>query len=103
MELSLLTIICPPSLERPITDWLLEQEMITGFTSLEVHGHGSRPESLSLIEQVEGRKKQTMFQIHMGSDIETIVIDNLKRDFNGTDIHYWTTPIIATGNLLSDN
>ena len=69
MNRVLLTIICPPSLERPITDWLLEQDVISGFTSIA----GTTvmvvfPDSLTLIEQVEGRKKQFMFQIHIPSD-----------------------------------
>ena len=78
MNRVLLTIICPPSLERPINDWLLEQDVISGFTSMQVHGHGSVPSSLSLIEQVEGRKKQFMFQIHIPSDIQDTVIKDLK-------------------------
>ncbi len=103
MNLSLCTVIASPSLERPITDWLLEQEIISGFTSLEVHGHGSKPESLSLIEQVEGRKKQIMFQIHMTSDIESVFINNLKQNFNDADIHYWIVPILAAGSLINNS
>ena len=99
MNQSLLTLICPPSLERPITDWLLEQENISGFTSIQVHGHGSDPLAFSLIEQVEGRKKQIMFQIHIASKLENIFIDNLKQSFKGTDIHYWLVPVTAAGNL----
>ena len=103
MSQSLLTLICPPSLERPITDWLLEQENISDFTSIHVHGHGSEPHTLSLIEQVEGRKKQIMFQIHIASKLENIFIDNLKQSFKGTDIHYWLTPITASGNLSRES
>lgn len=103
MNQSLLTIICPPSLERPVTDWLLEQEAISGFTSLQVHGHGSDPLALSLIEQVEGRKKQIMFQVHLSSEIAENVINALKQNFKGADIHYWLVPVTATGNLSRSN
>ncbi len=99
MNRVLLTIICPPSLERPITDWLLEQDVISGFTSMQVHGHGSEPNSLSLIEQVEGRKKQFMFQIHISSDFQDIVIKDLKQTFNGAKIHFWIVPLIMAGRL----
>jgi len=95
----LLTLICPPSLERTITDWLLEQEDIVGFTTLHVHGHGSNPETFNLIEQVEGRKKQIMFQIKMPFERTEVAINDLKQDFNGAKIHYWFVPVIATGNL----
>ncbi len=103
MNQSLLTLICPPSLERPITDWLLEQEVVSGFTSLKVYGHGSDPLTLNLVEQVEGRKKQIMFQLHLTPEIVDVVINDLKHDFKGTDIHYWSTPIITSGNLSRNN
>ena len=99
MNRVLLTVICPPSLERPITDWLLEQDVISGFTSSQVHGHGSEPDSLTLIEQVEGRKRQFMFQIHIPSDFQDVVIENLKQHFKGTKIHFWVVPLITSGRL----
>ncbi len=99
MNRVLLTIICPPSLERPITDWLLEQDVISGFTSSQVYGHGSEPDSLSLIEQVEGRKKQFMFQLHISSDLQDTVIKDLKQTFNKTKIHFWVVPLLTSGRL----
>ena len=99
MNQSLLTLICPPSLERPITNWLLEHENISGFTSKQVYGHGSEPHTLNLIEQVEGRKKQIMFQTHLSSEIAEVIINDLKQNFKGTDIHYWLVPVIAAGDL----
>ena len=95
----LLTLICPPSLEQTVTDWLLEQEDMPGFTSISVYGHGSHPDSLSLIEQVEGRKKQIMFQVHMSSERAETAINDLKKEFTGTKIHYWLTPVLDSGNL----
>lgn len=99
MSQLLLTIICPPSLERPITDWLMEQAVVSGFTSMQAYGHGSDPSTFNLIEQVEGRKKQIMFQMHLDSEIVDTMINELKQKFHGTDIHYWSTPIINAGNL----
>jgi len=103
MNQSLLTLICPPSLERPVTDWLLEQEAISGFTSIQVHGHGSDPHRLSLIEQVEGRKKQIMFQVHLSSEITEDVINALKQNFKGIGIHYWLVPVTTAGSLSRNN
>ncbi len=96
---ALLTLICPPSLERIITDWLLEQEDLTGFTSMQANGHGSDPESLNLIEQVQGSKKQIMFQIHMTSERAEVAINDLKQDLKGAKIHYWLVPVIDAGKL----
>jgi hypothetical protein len=99
MSQSLLTLVCPPSLERPITNWLFEQDMISGFTSMPAYGHGSDPATLSLTEQVEGRKKQTLFQIIISPEISEEVINLLKKDFKGTEIHYWLSPITSSGSL----
>ena len=99
----LLSLTCPPSLERTITDWLLEQEDLTGFTSMHANGHGSDPESLNLIEQVQGSKKQIMFQIHMTSERAKKVITDLKQDLKDANIHYWLIPVLESGNLSAEN
>lgn len=103
MSQSLLTLVCPSSLERPITNWLFEQEMISGFTSTPAYGHGSDPATLSLAEQIEGRKKQFMFQILLSSEISEEVIALLKQEFKETDIHYWSSPITKSGSLAKKN
>ena len=99
MTETLLTIICPPSLEQNVTDWLLEREDIFGFTSMTTYGHGSDPQTLSLIEQVEGRKKQVMFQIQISSEKSNAAIKDLKQEFKGTRIHFWLVPVIESGSL----
>ncbi len=100
---ALLTLICTPSLERTITDWLLEQEDLTGFTSIKINGHGSDPNSLSLIEQVQGSRKQVMFQIQITQERAKKVIIDLKQDLKGAKIHYWLLPILEAGNLSTEN
>ena len=99
MSETLLTLVCPPSLEQTINDWILEQDDIPGFTSMHVYGHGSDPKILSLSEQVEGRKKQVMFQIHMKAERANKAINDLKQDFPDTRIHYWLVPVLETGSL----
>ena len=63
------------------------------------YGHGSNPQKLSLIEQVEGRKKQVMFQVQLDSEIANTAINDLKQEFKGARIHYWLVPVIQTGML----
>lgn len=99
MSQILLTLICPPSLERPVTDWLLEQENISGFTSMQAYGHGSNPSSLTLIEQVEGRKKHIKFEVHISVDFQDVIIKDLEENFKGTKIHFWIVPLIMAGRL----
>jgi hypothetical protein len=40
-----------------------------------------------------------VFQIHVTSEIAEVIINDLKKDFKGTDIHYWLVPVIAAGQL----
>ncbi len=103
MSESLLTLVCPPSLERSVSDWLLEYENISGFTSMHAHGHGSDPRIFSLLEQVEGRKKQIIFQIHMSTSTSEKMLTELRNSFKGTDIHYWLLPVTESGHLDSES
>jgi hypothetical protein len=99
MNQTLLILVCPPSIERTVVDCLLEQPDIADFTSSEVYGHGSDPQKLNLIEQVEGRKKQIKFQVYTELEYAHATIQRLKEDLKGTDINYWLVPIIETGCL----
>ena len=99
MSKMLLILICPPLLERAIVDWLLEQESTADFSSATIHRHGSDPEKLSLLEQVEGRKKQIKFEIQMDSSNAEVTIKQLKEDLHGSDINYWLMPVIEAGQV----
>ncbi|MBL1141384.1 MAG: DUF3240 domain-containing protein [Proteobacteria bacterium] len=68
--------------------WLLEHKSSSGFTIIQSYGHGSDPTTFTIIEQVEGRKEQVIFQIHIASNQENDFIKNLKESFKGTNIHY---------------
>ena len=103
MNETLLTVICPPALEQALTGGLLAQEDLPGFTSTATHGHSSNINNLTPIEQVEGRQRQVMFQIHLDSDLAERAIQDLTEKFRGAKIHYWLTPVIKSGNLGKDS
>lgn len=95
----LLTFIAPPALEEPLVDWLLERESQYGFSSFAVNGHSSRHEGLTLAEQVSGRKRQIRFEMHLSDTDAWSLMQGLQKDFSGTGIHYWITPIIESGRV----
>lgn len=98
-EFVLLTLIVPPAHEEPLIDWLLQYEHPSGFSSFPISGHSSHPESLTLVEQVTGRKRQVRFDVQLaGSDLEAL-LDRLKTDFAGSAIHYWVSPVVDAGRL----
>ena len=95
----LLTFVAPPALEEPLVDWLLERESQYGFSSFPVNGHSSRHDGLTLAEQVSGRKKHIRFEMHLSESDSWELVHGLQRDFAGTGIHYWITPIIECGRV----
>ena len=95
----LLSLVISPEVEDPVVDWLLEQEQISGFTSLPVSGHGTSPHSMSLAEQVAGRRRQVMFQTYLEEPDAVALIKGLEEAFAGSGMHYWLTPVITSGHL----
>ena len=95
----LLSLVISPDVEDAVVDWLLEQEEISGFTSLPVSGHGASPHSMSLAEQVAGRRRQVMFQTYLYEAESVTVMKGLEEKFAGSGMHYWTTPVITSGHL----
>lgn len=95
----LLYLIVSPAAEDAVAEWLLEDEAVTGFSSTPIAGHGSSEASMTLAEQVAGRRRRVMFFTHLGVDEAEALLGRLRRDFAGADIHYWTTPVSAFGHL----
>ncbi len=99
MEEYLLNIISLPSMEDTLVDWLLVQSEITGFSSIEINGHGAAVAGLSIAEQVEGRQKHVQFSIHTEKKIALNLIVRLKERFQGSGLHYYVLPLIEAGKV----
>lgn len=95
----LLTLITNPSLEEAMIDWLLIQTEISGFSSCEIYGHGSREENYSNLEQVTGRQKKQQFMIYLKTEIAHDLLNQLKKKFANTGLHYYITPALESGSL----
>ncbi len=95
----LLTLVAPPSLEDTLIDWLLMQDYISGFNSVEINGHGARSHQISIYEQVTGRQKRIEFQIHTEISIANSMIDVLKIKFLNSGLHYILTPVLSAGQI----
>jgi len=95
----LVTINVPPLLEEAVVDCLLAIESADGFSSLVVSAHGSEHDTLSLAEQVAGRKKQIRFQMYVPEQQLEVLINQLKQNFSGAGIHYWVMPVLDSGSI----
>lgn len=97
-EQCLLVLIAPPQLEEALVDFLLEREDFSGFSLQKIDGspaHGI----LTLTEQVTGRKRQVMFQVHAGCTEARALVAQLGETFHGAGLHYWITPLIEAGPI----
>ena len=94
----LLTLNVPPLLEEAMVDCLLSIES-DGFSSLIVNAHGSDHQHLSLAEQVSGRQKQVRFQMYVSEQQLSELIELLKKNFSGGNIHYWVMPVLQSGSI----
>lgn len=95
----LVVITSPPSLESQLVDWLLSQRGGAGFSSVPVHGHSTRHDHLSIAEQVSGRQRRIQFQIQIDGSQLNGLLERLKSEFSGADLHYWAVPVLAQGHV----
>jgi hypothetical protein len=95
----LVVITSPPSLESQIVDWLLATQDGVGFSSVAAHGHSTRHDHLSIAEQVSGRQKRIQFQVQIDGRQLDSLLEELKSEFGGADLHYWVVPVLAGGHV----
>jgi len=95
----LVTINVHPLLEEAMVDCLLAIDAAEGFSSLAVNAHGSEHDTLSLAEQVAGRKKQIRFQMYVPEQQLDVLIEQLKLNFLGAGIRYWVMPVLESGYI----
>ena len=97
-ELCLLVLIAPPQIEEHLVDFLLGQETFSGFSLHRIDGspaHGA----LSLAEQVTGRRRQVMFQVHAPRNDAQALVQQLGETFRGAGLHYWIAPLVEAGPI----
>lgn len=96
----LLYLVAPTEVEATLVDWLIESELIKGFSSGSISGHGSDYSALSIAEQVEGRRWQTLYFIRLPHTTIESVIKALKNDLSHIGIEYWVVPVIEYGKII---
>lgn len=98
-EFCLLNLVVNPAIEDAVGDWLLAHDQISGFSSINIAGHGSSEQSMNLAEQVAGRQRQVLFQSHLPCTLAYAIIDSINHEFKGSGIHYWLLPVLASGRI----
>lgn len=98
-EHCLLNLVVTPEVEDSVTDWLLERDGVSGFSSHPIAGHGSSEHAMTLAEQVAGRRRQVLFQVHLTRDAATALLAAIRQEFHGSGMHYWLLPLLDSGHL----
>ena len=95
-----LTIVLPRSLEENLVDHLLQHpELVAGFTTTQVEGHGPAVPLRGTAEEVRGRSRRIQVQIVMnGADARTLV-DHLKAELPNPEVAYWMLPVLDFGRF----
>jgi hypothetical protein len=94
-----LNLICPPAVEEKLLDALLENENSEVFTSVQIHSHGAARGRLSAQEQVMGRSRAMQIQVLLSEEALTQLLERVRRDFAGTGIRYWASPVAFEGEI----
>ena len=94
-----LTLICPPAIEEKLLDTLLATAGNEVFTSTPTFSHGTAPGRWSTTEQVMGRSRAMQVNVLLTNDELGQLRQLLQRDFAGTGVRYWATPLAFDGEF----
>lgn len=95
----LLNLVVSPEVESTVTDWLLEQSVVSGFSSYPIAGHGSSEQSMTLAERVAGTRRQILFQLELSCEDANTLLDGVRVKFVGSGIHFWMQAVLQSGHL----
>ncbi|MDA8225746.1 MAG: DUF3240 family protein [Betaproteobacteria bacterium] len=97
----LLTLNIPEALEEALVDLLLENPALaSGFTTLNIDGHGPSETTISASDQVRGRRARIQFQIVLARQNSAELLDRVRAQMPSREIFYWIAPLLETGRLL---
>jgi hypothetical protein len=54
---------------------------------------------MTLAEQVAGRCRQQLFQLHLPRVDAQALLSDIKQVFRGSGMHYWLLPVIDAGHV----
>ena len=94
-----LTLICPLPVEEKLLDLLLANVGDEVFTSTHTHSHGTAQNRLTATEQVMGRSRAMQINVLLSTDELGRLRKLLQREFTGTGVRYWATPLAFDGEF----
>lgn len=97
---SCLTIVFPQELEENLIDLLLSHpDLASGFTTLQVEGHGSGATYRNVFERVRGRTRHVQMQIVLARNDAERLLQHMKTALPNREIAYWISPVLEFGRF----
>lgn len=95
-----LTLVFPKGLEDNMIDHLLEHtELASGFTTVEVDGHGQAAVYHSIGERVRGRTRRVKMEVLLTRADAEALIPHFKESLPSREIIWWISPLHAFGKF----
>ena len=96
-----LTLILPVALEEAVLDTLLEHpEWVSGFTSMEVSGHGQSQMVTTAAEEVRGRARRVRIDTVMQHADAVQLLALLKANWPHPEVAYWMMDVQEFGRFV---
>ncbi len=96
----LLSLVVPARIAQDVEDlFLAHPELVGGFTTSAVDGHGSAVRLVAPAELVSGHAPRVQLQL-VGSlaDLQA-VLARLRESYPGANLFYWIVPVLEAGRI----
>ncbi|MBU6260871.1 MAG: DUF3240 family protein [Burkholderiales bacterium] len=94
-----LNLIFPPSLEHAVTEALIDDPSMPGFTLLHAEGHSSDFSHASAGERVRGRVERRLLWVVIERARLEPVLAALRERVASAEVRWWADPVLALGRL----
>ena len=98
-EIVRLSLVFPPWLETAVTETLVAEAGLPGFTLLQAEGHSSDFSNASAAEQVHGRVQRRVLWMLIDPAQLDVALDAVRATVASQDVRWWTEPVLAAGRL----
>ena len=94
-----LNLVFAPDLEDAVTEALMSDPTLPGFTLLQAQGHSSDWARVSVREQVRGRTERRVLWVVIEQARLESVLAVLRQRIASPDVRWRTEPVLASGRL----
>ncbi|KAF1712224.1 hypothetical protein CSC70_01465 [Pseudoxanthomonas kalamensis DSM 18571] len=94
-----LNLVFPPGLEDVVTEAMIADPTLPGFTLLHAEGHSSNFAHASAGEQVRGRVERRVLWVVIEHDQLEHVLSALRARIAAPEVQWWVEPVLDGGRL----